>query len=338
MNKLIFISCLTLLTQISFAQTRVDSLVQSGIAHHDKGEFTTAIDLYNKALELEPNSSMVHYEIALSYMELKEYEKSISYADKVIAMNDKHLVPAYVVKGSGLDYLGKTNESIALFENAIKQHGPNYLLYYNLGLDYYKLENDEKAEEALRNAIQARSDHPSSHLLLAHLMADKNQKVQSLLGLHYFLYLEPRSQRSKEAYELLRRLFGGNVKTDENKPNTVNIYVDANQTGGDFGAADMMISLLAASKTLDENKGKTEDELFIENTTAFFKILGELKKKKNKGLWWEFYIPFFYDLAKSEHIDTYCYYISQSANLNARDWIAKNKSELEKFDKWLKGK
>ena len=96
-----------------------------------------------------------------------------------------------------------------------------------------------------------------------------------------------------------------------------------------------MVSLLEASKSLEENEGKSEDEMFIENTDSFFTILGELKEKKNKSIWWSFYTTFFYDLAKSEHLETYCKYISQSGNENSRKWLKENDNKLMEFDTWL---
>ncbi|MBI3220725.1 MAG: tetratricopeptide repeat protein [Bacteroidetes bacterium] len=338
MNKLILIIAFNFFAQFLYGQTRVDSLVQLGIKYHDKGEYDNAIESYKKALEVEPNSGLINYEIAMSYMYAKDYHNSIKHCDKVIELNDKYLVQVYITKGSCLDYLGNTDESIKLFEKGIKQFGANHLLYYNLGYNYYKLKNYENAQEALLNAIKTKSDHASSHLLLGYVMNDLNQRVQSLLCLHYFLFLEPNSERAKVAYSLLQRQFAGNIEKDKTKPNETHIFFDPNQSGKEFGAADLMISMLEASKTLDENKGKTDDELFIDKTTSFFKVLGELKRKKNKGLWWDFYIPFFYELAKSEHIDTYCYYISRSTNINASDWLTKNTDKLERFAKWLKEK
>lgn len=336
MKKQVLIIGLVLISTLIYSQINVDSLVQKGIQCHDNGQFDKAIETYKTALEIEPNSPLINYEIAMTYMYAKDYINSIKHSDKVIDLNDKYILPAYITKGSCLDYMGKTQESIQLFEEGIKKFGDNHLLYYNLGCNYYNLKEYDKAEQALINAIKTKSDHASSHLLLGYLMTNKSQKVQSLLCLHYFLFLEAKSERAKTAYNLLQKQFGGNVERDKDKPDHLNIFVDPNQSENEFGAGNLMISMLEATKSLEENKGKSEDELFIENTTSFFKILGELKKKKNTGLWWDFYVPFFYDIAKSEHIDTYCYYISQSSSDTARDWLKSNETEIYEFNKWLK--
>lgn len=338
MKKLYLLIGLVLFPFFLSAQTNIDSLIKQGVYYHDAGEYDKAIDLYKQALNINPNSDAANYEIAMTYMYAKDYEKSIQYSDKVIELNKNNVLSAYITKGSSLDYLGKTDESIKIFEKALKKFDDNYLLYYNLGYDYYKIKNYSKAEDAFTKAIKLNANHASSHLLLGYMMSDQKRNIESLLCLHYFLFLEPNTERSKTAFRLLNDQFGGNVKPDKEKPNQINISLSTDQMDSEFGPANLMISLLEASKSTEENKNKTEDQLFIENTKSFFNVLGELKKKKNKGLWWDFYVPFFNDIANSDHIDTYCYYIAQSSKESAKDWLRNNNPKIVVFDQWLKNK
>jgi tetratricopeptide (TPR) repeat protein len=338
MKRFYLFSGLVLITLYLSAQTRIDSLIQQGVYYHDAGEYNKAIELYNQALKIDPNSDAANYELAMTYMYAKEYENSIKYSDIVIELNKKNVLQAYTTKGSSLDYLGKTNESIKTFEKALRKFGAHYLLYYNLGYDYYKMKNYDKATEAFTNAIRLKSSHASSHLLLGYVMADQKKDVQSLLCLHYFLFLEPNTERSKTAFQLLKKQFGGNVRPDKEKPDQINIVLSTDQMDSEFGPASMMISMLEASGVTEREKGKTEDQLFMENTKSFFNLLGELKKEKNKGLWWDFYVPFFNDIANSDQIETYCYYISQSSVDTAKIWLNNNNPKLVLFDLWLKNK
>jgi tetratricopeptide (TPR) repeat protein len=334
MRYLLLIFLLGNLSLTLNGQSVVKNLVKIGIDLHDKGDYEGAIDVYKQALNIDPNSALVHYEIAMTYMYAKDFENCIRHSDIVIDLNGQYLLPAYVTKGSCLDYMGRTDESISLFKKGLKKFGDHFLLYYNLGYNYYQIQDYEKARETLILSINTNSRHTSSHLLLGYLMNDMNNKVQSLLCLYYFLYLEPDSPRARQAYDLLQDQFTGHVERDAEKPGQINIFIDPDSES-EFGAANMLISMLEASNTLEENKGKSEEELFIENTRSFFSILGELKKKKNHGLWWEFYTPFFYDLAKSKHIDTFCYYIIQSSNEKAGQWLEAHPDNFDQFKEWL---
>lgn len=331
-KHILIVALFTFSTQF-FAQTNFETHLQKGIKYHDAGNYDQAIESYNKALELQPNSALIFYEISLSYMSKGDYENTIKYADKVLKQNSKYMVQAYINKGSALDLLGKTKASIKLFNKAIKRTEGHYLLYYNLALNHYKINELDQAEENAINAIKSNSNHASSHLMLALINNQKGNTVQSLLAAHYFLFLEPDSKRSAQAYQVIENNFGGNVSKDKNKPNNINMTLSFDDD--EFSAVALMISMLSASNLLEENEGKTEDELFVSNTESFFKVLGELKKDSYKSIWWTFYANFFYNVAKSGHIETYCKYITQGVNENSNKWLIVNEIKLNNFANWV---
>lgn len=331
-KKVVLALVMIFVSSLTFAQSSIDDLVKEGIQHHDNGDFQKAIASYEKALEISPKSALVNYEIALSYFSLGDYKKSIKYSDKVLKQKKDYMIQAYMTKGSALDQLGKTEKSIKLFKKAIKEVGEHHLLYYNLALNYYKLDDLENAEKNTMKAIENNSNHPSSHLMLANIHHIENNTAKTLMAFHYFLFLEPNSKRSSEAFHKLHENFNGNVTKDANKPNTINISFSSDDDNP-FAPAELMISMLSAANMGEENQDKTEDELFIDNTKTFFKMLGELPNETEE--WWSFYTSFFYDLASSDHLETYCKYITQSENENSRKWLDENEAKIAEFGEWL---
>lgn len=323
------------ISTFAFAQSSIDEIVKEGIAFHDSGQYDKAIETYKKALEIDPKSALVNYEIAFSYFNKKDYESSVKYTDIVLNEKKEFIIQSALIKGSALDMLGKTKESIAFFKDIIDNSDGHYLLHYNLGVNYYKIQELDNAEASFIKAIESNPNHASSHWLLANIHNAKENPVQTLLAVHYFLFLEPDSGRSKKAYALLQKHFKGNVTRDKEKENTINISLRPLEEDDPFSAPEMMISMLEAAKSTKENEGKTEDELFVENTAAFFSVMGELKKEEYKEIWWTFYTTFFYDVSKSEHMTAYCNYISQGSNKNAVQWLKDNDDKLNAFDKWL---
>jgi tetratricopeptide (TPR) repeat protein len=150
-----------------FGQSEIERLVQVGIQYHDKGEYAEAIEVYKKALKIDPKSTLVNYELSLTYMYAGDNENVIKHSDVVIKQKKDHLLPAYITKGSALDNLGKTTQSIKLFKEAIAEFGNNYLLYYNLGINYSKIHDNKNAELAFIEAITSKPNHASSHYVLA---------------------------------------------------------------------------------------------------------------------------------------------------------------------------
>ncbi|MEQ8469842.1 MAG: tetratricopeptide repeat protein [Marinoscillum sp.] len=141
---------LSLLSSITlFSQKLIEKYIDEGIAYHDAGEYELAVEAYQHALYLNDSSSLAHYEIGMTYMYMKEYEKSLKHVNIVIALNDGSLLPAYLTKGNCLDALGRSEEALKSYEFALKNLGEDYLLYYNLALTHYNLGNLDKAEGAL---------------------------------------------------------------------------------------------------------------------------------------------------------------------------------------------
>lgn len=341
MKKFSILFIVVLFPVLINAQNTVDVLIEMGIECHDNQEYKNAIEMYKKALEIEPESSLINYEIAMSYMYMGEFEESIKHCFKVTEsedVTDDIMRKTYTVLASNYSYLNKTDKAIEIYKKTLNEYGEHYLIYFNMGVVYYKTNDFENAKDAFIRGIENYPYHASSHLLLGYLMKDMGQRIPAILSLHYFLLLEQDSDRAVTAYNTLQTLLTSNISRDEDDNNNINIILSSNQMESDFGAAELMLAMLEVSNSLEENKELTEEELFIENTTSFFKILGELNTEENEGIWWEFYIPFYDELAGTEHLETYCYYICLVSNEKAINWLENNINRFEEFIRWLEEK
>lgn len=334
MRKLLIISILLIPFYLLIGQdNRIDSLINTGIKYHDQGDYNKAIEYYKEALKINPNSSLANYEISYSYLALEDYTNAEKYSKIVIDNKKGNELAAYVVYGTALDMTGKTKKSIKAYEEALKTYD-HYLLHYNRAISCFNIGDFDKAYESVLNAISNNPSHSSSHLLLSQIMEQKGSRIKTILPLYYFLLIEPNSNRSIIAYQtLIEKLdYGVNKTSDKN----IDVSIPLNDSkDSDFGAAEMMISLSKASNYTEENKDKSEMELFAENNESIFLVLGELKKE-NKGFWWDFYVPLFYDIAKNKHIKAFCYYISQSSGKpEVSEWFEDNDGELDNFINWI---
>ena len=325
----------TLLISKGYGQRNdLEAYVAKGVELHDKGDYKGAIDQYEKALKIDKQSPLANYEISSTYFALNNYKKAIDYSEVVISQNTKFVDQAYIMKGSALDLLGKPKEAVNTYKKGIKDYPQSHLLYYNLALTSYNLKDYKGAEVALQQALTVNPSHASSHLLLGYLMSEQNNRVKSLLALYNFLLLEPQSKRSKPVLELVNGQLSKGVKKENEK--SISINLAANKESDEFQAAELMLSLLEASKTVEKKEGKTEQELFTENTNSFFSVLGELKKE-NKSFWWNYYVDFYYAMKNSNQVETFSYYISQSANeVKVNEWLNTNKEKIDSFSKWYK--
>ncbi|MCR9170897.1 MAG: tetratricopeptide repeat protein [bacterium] len=333
MNRNHLLLLLVFISFTSFSQT-VDEYIKTGIEYHDAQKYEDAIAAYEKALEIDSKNQLANYEMALTYFTMSDYDNAIKYADAAIKTDGDNTVPAYILKGSALDNDGRTDESIKTFKKAIKKTGGHYLLHYNLGLNYYKIGEREMCEEQMVAAIDDNPSHNTSHLLLGLIHDEMGHKVQTVLALCFFLYLEDDTERSKMANETLMAAIGANVEQDPDKPNTINIGLTGD-ADSEFMAAELMISMMEAQRLSEENEDKTEEMIFQENLTSFFGVMGELKEEGAEGIWWNLYTDTFYALSQSEHMEAYCNVIRQSNDEEAGQWLKENVEAEKALDEWF---
>jgi tetratricopeptide (TPR) repeat protein len=310
----------------AFAQG--NNFIAEGIKMHDKGDYEGAIEFYKKALQSDKNSIQACYEMASSYLALKEYENTIKYADKVIARNLDYVDQAYILKGSALDLSGRKPEAINTYKLALKKYTKNQLLYYNLALTSFNLKNYKDADEALQKALKLNPLHASSHFLLGMSMIAQKKRAQAVLALYNFLLLEPKTKRSASALLALEDEWKNAGKQKANSKT-----VPAEKEEDEFGTATLMMDMLEAAKNNEANKNKPAIILFTENTNTLFTILGEAKKDK-KGFWWNFYVDYFYTIANNHHTEALCYYIIQSKGDTYDVWLKDNLSKMEALSEW----
>jgi len=333
LNKLLLVAFAFSITYITQAQTTdIDNYVKEGIKLYDNGDYKGAIEQYKKALAIDSNSTAANYEMSSALFALKEYDKAIDYSDKVIRMHSTNERLAYILKGSALDILSRPDDAIKTYKEGLVAYPDSYLLYFNLALTQFNNKGDVKEIETnLQLALKNNPLHPTSHLLLAYLMINQNKRTQSLLALYNFLLLEPTGKRAEKALELLNIQMKKGVKKDNDKSTTITLFTDGRDD--DFAPAELMLSMLEASKNSKENKGKSSNEMFIENTSSFFAVLGELKKKD--GFWWDFYVDFFYALKNKNMTESLCYYIMQSGeDKDVKTWLASNTDKTDSLIKW----
>lgn len=350
MARVIVATFLLLFYFASFAQSdALKNIVREGIALHDAHKYEEAIARYQEALTLDSVSSLVHYEMALTYYHMKQYEKAIFHAKVAIDQKDDIALSGIIVMGSALDDTGRTKESVELYKKALEKYPNEYLLLFNYAISSLRLNQRDEAERALIKGASINLGHASSHLRLGYIQKDKGDRIRSLLCLYFFLMLEHDTERAADAYSQLTELFYKGVKRDHENPNNIIVNLSSDASGG-FGSSELMLSMIAAT-SLEKNKDKNEFERFAADTQSFFQILGELKEnesKKKKGKkkgkeptpsadLWNYYVEFFYELSKAGFTEVLCYRAAVASNHEIpAKWVEANQEKIELFYLWLR--
>lgn len=325
MKKIILICCFILSsTAIIYAQTSSEKLIRQGVSLHDKGKYADAIACYKAALELTPNSMPATYEMSLSYLRLKDYKNAIKYSSDIISAGyDPLLTDAYIVKSAALAESDQLDQSIQLLNEAIERCGDEYLLHFNLGLSYFNKKDNKMAIDHLQKAIEIDATHSSAFLMYAYALNDSGKWLKSFYAYHFFLLLEPNTDRSKEAFSDMMDIISADIPANspllqsEDGVNRKRLYES-----------------IKAKKPISSEPA-SQYKFFEDASKLIFFTLSQLQTDEKNGLLWNFFVPTYTEILNSNYFDVYCHYISVTAYPESLEWWNNNKDKVDNFIEWF---
>lgn len=333
---------------ISFGQQKVkaENLVSEGVAYNDKGDYDGAITKYNKALGLDADNLLALTEMAYSLLAQEKYDDAIKFCIEAIAKHpaDNGLKTVYVTYGNALDGLKKTDKSIEIYDEGIKQFPDYYQLQFNKGITLASVKRYDEAIICLQKSIIINPGHPSSHNAIARMLKIKEKRIPAILAYCRFFVLEPKGSRAKGNLESVQAIMKGNVEQTGN--NSININIDPSTLGdttangkpneNNFGTTDLILAMDAALDYDKKNKNKTEIEQFIRKFETVCASLKETKKD-NYGFYWDYYVPYFTEMYDKKLIETFAYIaFASSDDKDVAKWLKSHQKEIDKFYDWSK--
>lgn len=305
------------------AQNPTDKLIRQGVSLHDKGEYKEAIKIYEQALKENPASMSAVYELSLSYLQLEDYPKALEYSNRVIKAGFQSLLmDAYIVNGTALANTNKLNDAIKVFNEALAKCGDEYLLHFNLGLCYFNNKENRMAITHLRKAIEIDATHSSAFLLYAYALNDMGKYLQSFYAFHFFLLLEPNTERSKDAFGEMMDILNIDLSKETDGLSM--------EDGVDRPAIFNEIQKLKA-----KYDGKPQYNFFVDASKSIFFMMSQLQSDSRNGLLWYFFVPTYEEILGSGHFDTYCRYVSVAYYPESLTWWDQNKTQVDDFIDWF---
>jgi tetratricopeptide (TPR) repeat protein len=344
-NILFFLLLCVITAGTALANDEIDELVKKGITAHDRGDYQTAVEYYEKALEIDPNSSLALYEITYSLYAAGEHDRALEYAEKALENSHGQIrLPVYVTYASLLDDMGKVEEACEIFEEAIKDFPEHYLLRYNYGLTLLRIGELDRAMIMFEKAIELNPFHPTSHLSIASIHSEAGDKVETILPCYFFLLLEPNSARSLTGLQLLESTLKRGYSVEKGKDGErtkVNIYYDADSTKPQkIRSIELLFTMVSAS-AVGESDTLDEFSRFLETNTKFLDLVismtDELKNDDDNKYLWHKYMLLLKKINNAGYKEPFLYYITRSkANPKATKWMSENQNKMKEFENWLK--
>jgi tetratricopeptide (TPR) repeat protein len=324
----LFFSAFSLFSQSQKAQ----DLLEEGFQYFSLGKYNLAISKYEEAIQVDPQFSGAYYELAYTYYAIKEYDKAISYAKKVIKMKKGNESLSIVLIGNIYDIQGKYSKAIKTYHSGIKTYPNDHMLYFNLGVTYYNHKDYKNAQTNFIESIKINPRHASSHVYLGWSLDAQNQSFKAILPITYALMLEPNSKRSVTWLKWLKKELNYKV---EKQNNTINISLDVNALNDEFGSAKTMYTLDIAYFLGEDSITRTECEIFIIAIEKYIKSLN-IVTLDNTDFYKNIYVAPFEELVSKKLITPFGYHILQSTKEEeVKKWIMNNEETISTFDNWF---
>lgn len=342
MKKYIFIAFFTISHLFVFSQSdKAKTLVNEGVALHDKGEFESALKKYDEAIAADAAYVTAFYEKSFTLYAMKKLEECIDLSKQIIKQfpDNEILKGVYVQYGSSLDDLGEPEKAIKIYNEGLKKFPDYFLLHFNKGVTYSVMKDYDKSYASYQDALIANPLHASSYYRVAELLQSSNHIPAMLAGIMH-LIIEPQSKRSANTFNDIKKLMYGSVK--KTGDNNVTITMDAGmfdtkktkKQPDNFRTQEMIFTF---SSALDKDSvmntiTKTEIEKFDLKLQLLINSLTE----NGKGFFSERYVPFF----KKMKEDNFTMIVSRLVFANTDDernaaWLKVNPEKVEEFYKWL---
>ena len=330
------------------------------------GQLAESISKYEKLISLDTNNVVAMSELAAAYLSSEEYDKAAALCKRALLKN----VSAETLKEIRTTYsnsLNRTNEYdkiISSYNDKIKADSGSAQPYFELGKFYYDQEKYEEAKGTFLKAIKIDPSHADSHFYLSILFLISEQKELYIFSFLRLFILEPKSNKVKTSFPFF--LTKMNMKSGVEGKNGSTYYVDTYVIRNEdneiiYKSKDPSTDLLAkmivdiTMKNLSSNDSSGVDSTALKIIQSAFNVnktnveiaQQELTKIcetpdstiiQEEKTFWGYYLPYFSDLIRKGHLETFSNMISSSRghDKNASLWIKNNPVKVDAFNLWNK--
>jgi tetratricopeptide (TPR) repeat protein len=309
-------------------KTEVEKLIKQGQTLYTHDLYQDAINKFKQAITFDRKCMEAHYELAYTYLAIKDYDEALLYSRNVLADEIEYWLDALLIYGTVLNERGNTKQAIREYKKAIKKYPFEYLLYYNLAESYIIAKEYELSEEALVKCLRMNRNHIPSHVMLSSIKKQQNEVLKSMLPLYYCLLIEPEELKKEELLEDLQVRWHVAMVQKAKQPKPVSKHSAVS------GLQVAESKLNAIARELSINNPEEPNKL-VSQTRALFAMLSE-EQTGEMDFFDIQYVDFFNQLHLAGHTESFAYYICSSKySPEVLLWVGDHQKAFNRFINWM---
>jgi len=177
---------------------------QRGLIYQYKGDLKKAEAAFKKALELEPNDPVVHYNLAQVYLSQGKLDEALEMLERGVAL-DPESAQLQLLYGKALAVKGELAKAEEAFKKGTQLDPLNAGAWLSLGQVYYLEKKYDEAVKALQNSIELDPlSYPEAYFYLGRTLLEQGKKEEARSNFSKAVKLAP--ENAEYHYWLARSL------------------------------------------------------------------------------------------------------------------------------------
>ena len=205
------------------------------VKNHQEGKTEVAKELYNRVLKIDPNHSQALKNIAIIFINLKDYQKAKECYEKAVEI-DPNSADAYYNLGIIFKELKEYQKAKSCYEKADNIQPNNTIIQTNLGIIFKDLGENQKAKDCYEKAIKINPDNGKAHYNLGVIYKDSGELQKAKICFKKVIEINPNEHETHNSLGVIFQELGEYQKAKdcyekaiEIKPNYGDVYYNLGQ-------------------------------------------------------------------------------------------------------------
>ena len=176
-----------------------DDLMCEGIEYLTEGNYTEALNYFEKSLEIDQNLPECNYYKGLTNQLLSKLEISLESFDIELSLNANH-INSLIAKGTSLCLLSRKEEGIKEYNKVLELEPNNIQALLNKSIALHDLNKTNEALDCINKLIEIDNNNYLPYLTKGNILAKNGQNVEAIEN--YKLSLEKNNISTQALYNM----------------------------------------------------------------------------------------------------------------------------------------